>query len=78
MTRILAVLNDVTPQERVVTDIQGNRFSMRIRPYKDLENKIDGASVVLLDIDTIKQALIAETRGQGDKGIGRQGDKETG
>src|SRR4029450_9371595 len=49
--RILAVLNEVTPQEREVRDAQGNRFSLRIRPYKDLENKIDGAVLALFELD---------------------------
>ena len=28
---------------------QGNEFSLRIRPYKDLENRIDGAVLALCD-----------------------------
>jgi len=48
---ILGVLNDVSPQEREVSDSQGKRFSLRIRPYKDLENKIDGAVLALFGLD---------------------------
>jgi two-component system CheB/CheR fusion protein len=50
-SRILTVLNDVAPQEAEVSDGQGNRYSLRIRPYKDIENKIDGAVLALFDLD---------------------------
>jgi len=48
---ILGVLNDVSPQEREVSDSHGKRFSLRIRPYKDLENKIDGAVLALFELE---------------------------
>lgn len=35
-------IDTVSVKEREVLDRQGNRYSMRIRPYKNLENKIDG------------------------------------
>jgi two-component system CheB/CheR fusion protein len=47
--RITDVLDNVVPYEREVSDTQGNTFSMRIRPYKDLENRIDGAVLAFFE-----------------------------
>jgi two-component system CheB/CheR fusion protein len=54
---IARVIDTLAPHESEVQDKDGHWYSLRIRPYVTLENKIDGASVVLLDIDTIKRAL---------------------
>jgi two-component system CheB/CheR fusion protein len=40
--------------EREVRDRQGNAFSLRIRPYKNVENRIDGAVLALFDIDVAR------------------------
>jgi two-component system, chemotaxis family, CheB/CheR fusion protein len=42
--------------ERETRDQQGRWYSLRIRPYLTLDNKIDGAVLVLHDIDTIKRS----------------------
>jgi two-component system CheB/CheR fusion protein len=54
---ITHVIDTLQPHESEVQDKSGHWYSLRIRPYVTLENKIDGASVVLLDIDTIKRAM---------------------
>ena len=54
---ITQVIDTLRPHESEVQDKDGHWYSLRIRPYVTLENKIDGASVVLLDIDTIKRGL---------------------
>ena len=41
--------------ERSVQDSDGRWYSLRIRPYLTLENTIDGAVLVLVDIDELKQ-----------------------
>lgn len=46
---ITRVIDTVTPCEQDVHDLQGNLFSLRIRPYKSLENRIDGAVLALFD-----------------------------
>ncbi len=51
---ITRAIDTVTPQEREVQDRQGNWFSLRVRPYKSLENRIDGAVLSLFDIQTSK------------------------
>ena len=45
----------VAPVEREVRDHEGRWYSLRIRPYKSLENRIDGAVVALFDIDAAKR-----------------------
>jgi two-component system CheB/CheR fusion protein len=41
----------VAPLEREVQDREGHWYVLRIRPYKNLENRIDGAVLALLDLD---------------------------
>jgi two-component system CheB/CheR fusion protein len=42
-------------QERDVRDRQGRWYSLRIRPYKNVDNRIDGAVLTLFDIDVDKR-----------------------
>ncbi len=42
-------IDTVTIKEREVHDRKGNLFSLRIRPYKNVENRIDGAVLALFD-----------------------------
>ena len=44
--------------ERDVQDKGGNWFSMRIRPYKTAENRIDGAVVVFVNITEVRQQTL--------------------
>jgi two-component system CheB/CheR fusion protein len=55
--QITRVIDSLQPHESEVQDREGHWYSLRIRPYVTLENRIDGASIVLLDIDTLKRAL---------------------
>jgi two-component system CheB/CheR fusion protein len=41
--------------EREVQDREGRWFSLRVRPYRSAENKIDGAVLALFDIDAPKR-----------------------
>jgi two-component system CheB/CheR fusion protein len=50
------VIDSVTPREREIQDRQGRWYSLRVRPYRTLDNKIDGAVILLVDIDAMKQA----------------------
>jgi two-component system CheB/CheR fusion protein len=52
---ITEVIDRITPVEREVQDLQGRWHSMRIRPYRTESNKIDGAVMVLVDIDAVKR-----------------------
>jgi two-component system CheB/CheR fusion protein len=53
---LLDAIDSVTIKELEVQDLHGRWYLLRIRPYKTHENTIDGAVLVLVDIDTIKRA----------------------
>jgi two-component system CheB/CheR fusion protein len=54
---IAAVIDTLTSFESEVQTNDGHWYTLRIRPYVTLDKKIDGASIVLLDIDSIKRSL---------------------
>jgi two-component system CheB/CheR fusion protein len=51
------VITNLTPIERDVQDRDGRWYSLRIRPYRTRENKIEGVVILLVDIDQLKRAL---------------------
>jgi two-component system CheB/CheR fusion protein len=53
---ILESIDSVAPIEREVRDQSGRWYSLRIRPYKNVENKIDGAVLTLFDVDLSKRS----------------------
>jgi two-component system CheB/CheR fusion protein len=54
---IVGVIDTLTPHESEVQDHEGRWHLLRIRAYITQDKKIDGASVVLLDIDAIKREI---------------------
>ncbi|MBC7883003.1 MAG: PAS domain-containing protein, partial [Anaerolineae bacterium] len=56
---IQEVVGTLNTHSQEVQDRNGCWYEMRIRPYRTLDNKIEGAAVVLVDIDESKRA--AET-----------------
>jgi two-component system, chemotaxis family, CheB/CheR fusion protein len=48
------ILRDVTEtlnmQERKVKDLEGREYSLRVRPYRTIDNKIDGAVITLVQL----------------------------
>ena len=48
------ILRDVTETlnmcERKVRDVEGREYSLRVRPYRTVDNKIDGAVITLVDL----------------------------
>jgi two-component system CheB/CheR fusion protein len=52
---VYEVIDRMVPQERQVQDRQGNSFLLRIRPYKNIDNRIDGAVLTLFDVDAAKR-----------------------
>jgi two-component system CheB/CheR fusion protein len=40
-----------------VRDHNGHWYSLRLRPYKTVDNKIDGAVMTLLDVDRLRRSL---------------------
>jgi len=53
--QIAHVIDTVTPVEREVRDRQGRWLSMRIRPYKSVDSRIDGAVIALFDVEEARQ-----------------------
>jgi signal transduction histidine kinase len=66
-------IDSMSVKEREVQDRAGHWYALCIRPYPTLDDRIDGAVLVLIDIDDIKRSLeqardyaeaIVETVGQ--------------
>jgi len=54
---IRGVIETLAVCERQVQDSNGRWFSLRIRPYRTKDNKIDGAVLALVDVDDLKRGL---------------------
>jgi two-component system, chemotaxis family, CheB/CheR fusion protein len=53
-TRVRTVIDRVTPQALEIQDKDGHWYSVRIRPYKSAENRIEGAVIAFVDVDDVK------------------------
>ncbi|MBD2145500.1 chemotaxis protein CheB [Sphaerospermopsis sp. FACHB-1194] len=53
--QILEVISTLNLKSLEVQDQDGRWYDLRIRPYRTIDNKIDGAVVILVDIDAIKR-----------------------
>ncbi|WP_236630609.1 CheR family methyltransferase, partial [Aphanizomenon flos-aquae] len=54
--QILEVISSLNFKTQEVQDQDGHWYDLRIRPYRTIDNKIDGAVVVLVDIDELKHS----------------------
>jgi two-component system, chemotaxis family, CheB/CheR fusion protein len=54
---IQGVIQSLSSREREVRDAENRWHQLRIRPYRTLDNKIDGAVVTLVEIDKMKRSL---------------------
>jgi len=54
---VRAVLRGGVPSEQEVRSVDGNWYSMRVRPYKTIEGRIDGAVVTFIDIGELKGSV---------------------
>ena len=54
---ISQVVDTLAPDEREVQDREGRWYSLRVRPYRTSENRIEGAVLQLIDIDELKKTL---------------------
>ena len=52
---IVSVIETLTPKELEVQDKRGHWYSLQIRPYRTTDDKIDGAVIVLSDVNKAKQ-----------------------
>ncbi|MBN4006662.1 chemotaxis protein CheB [Nostoc sp. LPT] len=53
---ILEVLDTLSIKELEVQTLGGHWYNLRIRPYRTIENQIDGVVLVLIDIDVLKRS----------------------
>ncbi len=56
---IKEVIEELSTVEQEVQDRQGRWYSLLIRPYRTRENKIEGAVLILTDIDEFKRSMEA-------------------
>ena len=51
-----AVDTTISPRDREVRGRDGRWYSLRVRPYRTHQNRVDGAVLVLVDVDNLKRA----------------------
>jgi two-component system CheB/CheR fusion protein len=51
------VLKTVRVSTQDIQDADGHWYSLRIHPYRTLDNRIDGAVIAMVDVDQVKRAL---------------------
>jgi two-component system CheB/CheR fusion protein len=51
-------IDNLSTIEQEVKDRQGKWWMLRIRPYRTMESKIDGAVLTLMDVDQLKRSAI--------------------
>jgi two-component system CheB/CheR fusion protein len=54
---VTEVIDSLNVKEIEVQDREGHWYSLRVRPYRTFENKIEGAVIVLVDIGDVRQGL---------------------
>ena len=54
------VMDSLTPKEAEVQDREGRWHLLRIRPYKTLENTIDGVILALVEIETVRRTMMQQ------------------
>ncbi len=57
LPKLLAeVIDQMVTRDLEVQDRSGRWYLMRVRPYRTADNRIDGAVIVLFDVDSLKQS----------------------
>ena len=57
-TLVTDVIDNLIPYEQDVQDHSGYWYSLRIRPYRTTDNRIDGVVISLIDINSLKRSAI--------------------
>jgi len=68
-TLVSEVTNSLTTLEREIQDRDGRWMRLQIRPFRTIDNRIDGAVISLMDIDVLKQSLksVNEARAEAER-----------
>jgi two-component system CheB/CheR fusion protein len=53
---VARVIDAVREEEREVQDAAGRWFLLRVQPYVSTDNTVDGAVLLLVDVDALKRA----------------------
>ncbi len=53
---ILHTIDTLTIYQQEIQDLSGHWYNLIVRPYKTRENQIAGATIVLVDVDRLKQS----------------------
>ena len=61
---IAEVIKSLIPHQKEIKDRQGRWMRLQIRPYKTIDNRIDGAVITLMDIEALKQQVATAKRAQ--------------
>jgi two-component system CheB/CheR fusion protein len=61
---VTEVVDTMSVRERELQDLEGRWYSMRVRPYRTMDNKIDGAVMTFIDIDAAKRIHLELQREQ--------------
>jgi two-component system CheB/CheR fusion protein len=66
---VSTTIDTLVSQEIEVQDKKGHWFRLQVRPYKTVDNRIDGAVLALVDIDGLKQTLndVKKARSEAEK-----------
>lgn len=59
---VAEVIETMVPYEREVNDHDGRTYLLRIRPYKSIDDRVDGSVLALFDITATKDALVIAKR----------------
>jgi hypothetical protein len=59
---IVAVIDTLAIKKQDIQDMEGRWYSMTIRPYNTVNNRIDGVLLTLVDIDELKQTVAERER----------------
>ncbi|HKD67349.1 MAG TPA: chemotaxis protein CheB [Candidatus Binataceae bacterium] len=54
-TLVVEAMESMAVREREVRDRSGRAYSLRIQPFRTLDNHIDGAVIILIDIDAFRR-----------------------
>lgn len=61
---ILRLLRDLIPIDREVSSRSGQRYAMRLRPYRTMDDRIDGTVITFIDITARLEAEVALARSE--------------